>query len=229
MIADKKEFYSGLGMMAGFFLILIFIFLPLFNGKNGIDFLDNLFNSISKQSAYYIPGLKKDVAGPLEGKTIAVTLELANETQARESVPLFTMVGATAVATGATLRVEGDMGKILGNCLEDSDALFYNRADVLKAKYGIDGKTVLYDWWLCLKAMNKTLNAQKQFKLAKADYTVMTKAVECAYNYYKVVPLKMADCWGVAAFALIFYVCYTLWYGFAILFLFEGWGLKISH
>ena len=29
--------------------------------------------------------------------------------------------------------------------------------------------------------------------------------------------------------SLIFYVIYTVWFGFAILYLFEGWGLGLSH
>jgi hypothetical protein len=33
----------------------------------------------------------------------------------------------------------------------------------------------------------------------------------------------------VSLAALVGYVLYTIWYGFAILFLFEGWGLKLSH
>jgi hypothetical protein len=28
---------------------------------------------------------------------------------------------------------------------------------------------------------------------------------------------------------LIFYVVYTLWYGFAIMYMFEGWGLQLEH
>ncbi len=229
MIARKKEFYGGLGMMAGFVLIFVFIFLPLFNGKNGIDFLDNLFNSISKQSAYFIPALEKNIAGSLSDKKIAVTLELPDEKAARQSIPLFTAAGATAAADGTSLRVEGEMKGILANCLKDADALFHNRSDAMRTKYAMDGRVVLYNWWLCLKAMGKALNAQGEFKLAKTNNAVMTRAVECAYNYYKVVPQNMIDCWGVATFALVFYVCYTLWYGYAILFLFEGWGLKISH
>jgi hypothetical protein len=30
-------------------------------------------------------------------------------------------------------------------------------------------------------------------------------------------------------FALAFYVVYTLWYGFGLMWLFEGLGLKIGH
>jgi hypothetical protein len=40
---------------------------------------------------------------------------------------------------------------------------------------------------------------------------------------------KIGDKWGIVFFSLAFYVIYTMWYGFSILFLFEGWGLKISH
>ncbi len=34
---------------------------------------------------------------------------------------------------------------------------------------------------------------------------------------------------GIVIFSLIFYVVYTLWYGFAIMFMFEGWGMRLEH
>jgi hypothetical protein len=34
---------------------------------------------------------------------------------------------------------------------------------------------------------------------------------------------------GVVVFSLVFYVIYTLWYGFAIMFIFEGWGMQLEH
>jgi len=27
----------------------------------------------------------------------------------------------------------------------------------------------------------------------------------------------------------VFYIAYTLWYGFALMYMIEGWGLRISH
>ena len=77
--------------------------------------------------------------------------------------------------------------------------------------------------------MQKALNKQERFADAKVVYTVMTRAVECSYNYYKIVPDHITDRMGTVIFALAFYVVYTLWYGYAILFIFEGWGLQISH
>ncbi len=55
MIAHKKEFYGGAGMMVAFIVILITIFMPIFNGQNGLNYLDALFNSISNCSFYSIP------------------------------------------------------------------------------------------------------------------------------------------------------------------------------
>jgi len=43
-----------------------------------------------------------------------------------------------------------------------------------------------------------------------------------------VVPEQIRDKAGIVIFSLVFYVVYTIWYGFGILFIFEGWGLKIS-
>ncbi len=77
--------------------------------------------------------------------------------------------------------------------------------------------------------MESDLKHQKKFKEAKVVSVVVQKAVELGYNYYKVEPQKIGDKIGVVLFSLIFYVAYTMWYGFSILFMFEGWGLKLEH
>ena len=77
--------------------------------------------------------------------------------------------------------------------------------------------------------MQKGLNKQKNFKEAKVVALVQKRALEPSYNYYTVEPQKIGDRWGTVFFSLLFYVVYTLWYGFAMLFMFEGWGLKLGH
>jgi hypothetical protein len=96
-------------------------------------------------------------------------------------------------------------------------------------KYGYEEKRVLYHWWKAFEEMDKSLKKQKRFKEAKIVSLVEKKAIESSYNYYKVEPQSIGDRWGTVVFSLIFYVVYTLWYGFAILFMFEGWGLKLGH
>ena len=228
MIENKKEFYGGFGMMAAFVVVLIIIFSPVFAGQNGLEYLDSLYNSISKGSAYYIPKVKKETEEFI-GNSVTVTLKMADETQAKQTAPLFSQGGASVNTTGAEVKVTGDLGKILENCLTDTDYMYHNDAEKVSGKYGYDERQVLYNWWKAAKAMDKDLKKQKLFKEAKVVALVVKKAVESSYNYYKIEPQKIGDRIGVVIFSLIFYVVYTLWYGFAIMFMFEGWGMKLSH
>ncbi|MBW2647311.1 MAG: hypothetical protein JRE23_14275, partial [Deltaproteobacteria bacterium] len=118
---------------------------------------------------------------------------------------------------------------ILTNCLADSDLMYHNDGQTLADKYGYDEQRVLYNWWKALKLVEEDLKKQSKFEEAKIVATVGTKAVETCYNYYKIDPQKIGDRFGVVIFSLVFYVGYTMWYGFAILFMFEGWGLRLEH
>jgi hypothetical protein len=228
MIANKKTFNLGLIMMVAFIVVLVVFFMPVFNGHNGLNYLDSLYNSISKGSAYYIPKLKQEVQ-PFDGKTVNVDLTMKTADQARQTAPLFQKAGATAEANGEKLKVSGDLGQILYGCLEDSDAMYYNDGQKVADKYGYGERQALFNWWSAINAMEKNLNQQKNFKAAKIAATVGKKAVEIAYNYYKIEPQKISDKYGVVIFSLVFYVVYTLWYGFAIMYMFEGWGLRLEH
>jgi len=228
MIANQKKFYSGAILLAVFTLVLIIIFLPVFKGQNGLSYLDSLYNSISKGSAYYIPKLKKE-AGEFSGRSITLTLNLADERRAGEIKPLFEKGGAGVELSGKVLKISGDLAAIIANCLADADDMFINSGDKVARKYGYDEKRVLYNWWLALNAADRDLKKQKKFYEAKFLTTVQQKAVECSYNYYRIEPQKISDKYGLVIFSLLFYVAYTLWYGFAIMNLFEGLGLRLEH
>jgi hypothetical protein len=131
--------------------------------------------------------------------------------------------------SGSTIQVAGDLGKILQNCLADADHMYLNDGQKVSSKYGYDEKRVLFNWWNAFKEMDKGLKKQKLFKEAKLVTAVKKKAVEPSYNYYNIEPQRIMDRLGIVIFSLIFYVVYTLWYGFAIMFMFEGWGVKLEH
>lgn len=228
MIANKKEFYGGFGMLVGFFVILTLIFSPIFKGQNGLEYFDDLYNSISKGSAYYIPKVKQETDA-FSGKSVNVAVEMADDAQTQQTAALFMKGGALVNVSGNRLKVEGDLGKILANCLADADHMYINDGQAVSAKYGYNEKQVLFNWWQALKAMDKDLKKQKQFEAAKAVNLVVNKAVETSYNYYQIEPQKISDRAGVVIFSLVFYVVYTLWYGFAIMYMFEGWGLRLEH
>ncbi len=228
MIASPKKFFGGLALMAAFGVVLVAMFLPLFDGRNALNYMDSLFNSVSKGSAYYVADLKVE-AEDRRGNTVAVTLAVANETQARQMADLLRAGGATVQVAEAELRVNGDLGGILGRALQDSDEMFANAGAGVRDRYGYEEKRVLFNWWTALQAMDEDLKRQSRFAEAAFVVKVKEKAVECAYNYYGIEPWKVSDKIGVVLFSLVFYVVYTVWYGYAIIFLLEGWGLTLSH
>ncbi|HCU68192.1 MAG TPA: hypothetical protein DGF30_02985 [Desulfomicrobium sp.] len=231
MIHNKKEFNGGLALLVLFFIVLFAMFQPLFDGHNAMAYLDNLYNSISKGSAYYVDNLKEE-AKSVAGYQVNVTMKMKSESQAADSVALITAAGATAEAKGKELTVSGDYVAILNACLEDSDKMYHNDGAALIAKYpvfaGKDERQALYNWNVILEGFDKGLKEQEAFAQAKVAFNINSKVVETAYNYYKVVPEQIKDKVGIVIFSLAFYVIYTMWYGFGILFVFEGWGLKIS-
>ena len=228
MIANKKIFYLGFGLIVIFTIVLVILFMPVFGGQNALENLDMLYNSISKGSAYYIPKAKK-AAQPLHGTQISVDLKLDSDKQAGQIAALFEKGGALVEVSGANLKVTGDLGQILENSLKDADYMYHNDGKSVSEKYGISEKQALYNWWNALKALDFALKKQKKFEAATVVDLIQKKAVETAYNYYGIEPQKITDRFGIVTFSLIFYVVYTLWYGFAIMYMFEGWGLRLEH
>ncbi|VBB46220.1 conserved hypothetical protein [uncultured Desulfatiglans sp.] len=228
MSTQKSNLTKGLVMMVTFFIVLGIFFSPVFNGHNGLEYLDSLYNSISKGSAYYIPKVK-ETSDKFIGTTVDLALETADEQTAGQTALLFQAAGAETAVEGASLNVKGDLGRIMEKCLDDADAMYHNDGAKVAGKYGYEEKLALYNWYRALKEMNTDLTKQKAFKAAEAVDLVRQKAVEASYNYYGIQPQKIGDRVGVVIFSLVFYVIYTVWYGFGILYLFEGLGLKFGH
>jgi hypothetical protein len=228
MIVDPRKFFGGLALMTAFAVVLVAMFLPVFEGRNALDTMDSLFNSVSKGSAYYVAELRAE-AEDRRGNAVAMTLDVANETQAGQVAELFRAAGATVEVAEAELRVSGDLGGILESALQDSDEMFANAGASVRDRYGYEERRGLFNWWTALGAMEEDLKRHDRFAEAAFVAKVKEKAVECAYNYYGIEPSRVSDKIGLVLFSLVFYVVYTVWYGYAIIFLLEGWGFTLSH
>ena len=226
LIKNPKSFVKGTVMAAVFFVILVLMFLPIFNGDNAFRAADKLFNTISKGSTYYIPMLKTLTAGSGDGRIDGV-LKLQEGTKAEVST-VFAGVGADISDDNDGLRVSIGLAKLFSAVLEDADDMFHNRGEAVRERYGLEEKAVLYAWWNGLKGVERRLNTEKRFQEAKIVAEVLDRGVAVGYNYYKVAPQKATDRWFILTFALVFYVFYTLWWGFSIFFLFEGIGLQLT-
>ncbi|MFZ7125905.1 MAG: hypothetical protein ACOWWM_07090 [Desulfobacterales bacterium] len=229
MIADKKIFFTGAVLLAGFLAVLFTMFMPIFGGgHNALNYLDNLYNSISKGSAYYIQGLQTDNKAYF-GREVDVSFKAASGAQAENTAKLFWKAGAAAEVNGDELSVRGDLGRILSASLEDADLMFYNQGEAVRAKYDYDARQAIYNWWTALKGMDRELTKQKRFEDAKFVASVQARAVECAYNYFGIEPQKIGDKMWIVVLSLGFYVIYTLWFGYSIMFMFQGWGMDLEH
>ena len=87
----------------------------------------------------------------------------------------------------------------------------------------------MFDWWNTLSTMEKSFTKQEKFSESTTIYKAKTKAVETAYNYYGIEAQSIKDKLVIVVLSLAGYVVYTMWFGFSILFMFEGWGLKLEH
>jgi hypothetical protein len=214
--------------MAAFIVVLAVLFMPLADGRNAMDYLDSLYNSISKDSAYHIQEVKEEVAA-LGGRPVSLKLAMESEELASGAAAIMRRNGAEVEVAGTEIMVECDLTAILTACLDDADDMFRNDDGRVASAYGRNGKLVLFQWWKALKAMDKALKREGSFDDAKIVNAVVDKGLECAYNYYGIEPVEISDKLGVVILSLAFYVFYTVWYGYAIIMIFEGCGLRLSH
>ncbi|MCG8530689.1 MAG: hypothetical protein MI749_08495 [Desulfovibrionales bacterium] len=226
LVVHKKEFTIGFLMTIGFVAVLIVMFSPISGGKNAFELSDELFNSISKGSTYHIEHLQEQVE-TTSFASMNVYLDMKTPELAQQAATILNNSAHVAVE-GSRIHVQGALQAILDQALTDSDQMFYNHDAELSAAYGISGKKALFIWWNVLTKAEKELKQQAFFTEAKAVHSVITKGVEVGYNYFGIVPERASDAAGVLSASLIFYVAYTLWWGFAIFFLVEGMGLSIG-
>jgi hypothetical protein len=136
--------------------------------------------------------------------------------------------GAQVGAEGQAVTLSGDLGKILSSVLKDSDAMFKNDSQSVAARHGMDGREVLALQWNVLNKMDKELKKQKKIEESNVVNSVLRKGIEPSYNFYGIEAQRVADKAFTMIFLLVFYVVYTMWWGFAIFYMFEGMGLSMK-
>lgn len=228
LIRNKKTMNIGLVLGLTFFVVLALIFSPVFGGgKNGLEYSDELFNKLAKGSSYFVPKLTAGLK-EIEKEELTVNVKMESPEQAARAVRIFASVAPDTTSKGAELRIKGNLAKLLGAVLRDSSSMYYNKGGEVRERYGIDEKEVMAAWWGALRSAVKELQKSKNTLQANVISEVMKKGIEPAYNFYKIEPRSVVEKAFTAAGLLLFYVTYTLWWGFAIFYLFDGLGLGMK-
>lgn len=227
LIKDKKLFSIGVVMAVSFFVLFLIIMSPLFDGKNGLEYADDLFNKLSKGSAYYVPKVAESNKKFI-GKMFNITIRLEDAKDA-EQIDRFQRLmeknNFSVIVQGQIISISGDVGLFLQAAIRDANYMYMNDGEKLRSLYGYDEKRALKDWWVLLSKVDKALQLKGEFDSASMVNEVNKKLVETSYNYYGIESQKVTEKMGVMTGLLVFYVLYTMWWGYALYNLFEGLGL----
>ncbi|RJQ45282.1 MAG: hypothetical protein C4534_05160 [Gaiellales bacterium] len=216
-------------MLISFSAVLVFIFLPVFDGKNTLDEVDDLFNRVSKSSSDKLEDIEEEAQENV-GTEVSFTATADDAAQAERIVALMSDAGAQASAQDKKVDVSGDIGEIMLAATDLSRQAFDNESmEVTADKTGKEKPVPLYDWFTAIDTGQKDLQSAGEFDNQKLFLELSEKAIEPAYNYYGIEESSPSSEAIAITVALIGYVIYTLWYGFAILFMFEGYGIKLEH
>jgi len=236
IVRNKKTFGMGAVFAISFLVVLFMIFSPVFGGKNGLQFADDSFNRLSKGSSYFIPKVTKSNEKFI-GRMFAASIKVdkpedkAGEAEKRAAniAKVFTAAGAKVEVNASTVKIEGDLGKVLASALQDSDDMYKNQGEKIRARYATDDEKKMFrQWHNALAKINKEFQKEKKIEESKMVSDVMKKAIEPAYNFYKVEGEKVVDHAGMLSGLLVFYVAYTMWCGYSIFYMFDGLGLSMK-
>jgi hypothetical protein len=229
LIMHKRKAFAGLLLGVSFFAVLALFFAPVFKGQSGLKVSDHLFNRLAKGSSYFVPQLQSEIAG-FENQEVAFDVELESAERAGQAKHILSRVAPDTATEGAVLMVKGNLGKLLGTALQDCKVMYLNNGDKLGEKYGMDAKDSIVIWHQVLNGAANALQRGKGKNIAQSKIVlaVVTKGLEPAYNFYGIQPDSVRNRAGITAFLLVFYLAYTLWWGFGIYFLFEGCGFAMT-
>lgn len=228
LIRHKGTTWIGLLLSVSFLGVLVLIFSPVFGqGRNGLQFSDQLFNKLAKGSSYFVPELVAQLKG-VEKQKLAVSIEMKDANEAARALKIFSRPAPETTAQGAVLNVRGNLAKLLGAVVQDSSSMYFNKGGEIREKYGMDEREVMLIWHHSLNLAAKELQKNMSIAQAKMILDVVARGIEPAYNFYQVEPEGIGDKALLATSLLVFYLVYTLWWGFAIFFLFDGIGLSMT-
>lgn len=228
MVKHGKTFMIGMLLLISFLGIYVYMMSPSFgNGRNGLQYADDMFNSLSKGSAYFIKEESKK-AEKQAGNNIDVTIKASDKAEAEKWGKLYSVAGAAVKVDDVKVSIKGDLGKIMNETLADCDAMYNNQGDKVSDKYGYEAREATYAWYNSYKKIDSELKNQQRFKESAAINNMMKKGIEPAYNYYRIEIKHVKDNAGVVTFMLVFYLVYTMWYGFSIYYLCDGFGITMT-
>jgi len=247
-VTNKSAFGKGMALLVSFTAVFVLIMSPLMkdskgNPQNGLDYADEFFNKLSKNSSDYFDQVK-EAAAKQKGKQLAMAVTIAKPDPKDEPDPAKQQVKANAdaqaiakafQAAGATVEVKenvlnlkADLGAMLDFATAKSMKVFAVVGPEAEKPENVADRKMLKDLWKGFGAIIKPLQKDGKVAEAKSIDTVMKKGIEPAYNFFGIPGEPVSKNIFLLTFLLAFYVVYTMWYGYGIFFTFEGIGMSMK-
>ncbi|MFZ5427522.1 MAG: hypothetical protein ACOZEN_11140 [Thermodesulfobacteriota bacterium] len=246
-VTNKSAFGKGMMLLVSFSAIFILIMSPMMkdhngNPQTGLEYADEFFNKLSKNSADYFDQVNEAVAKQ-KGKQIAVTAstkidlkahgdqakaqEAANK-QAQTAAKALQAAGAQVEVKENSFTVKADLQALLEYSTKTSHAVFKVVGKAADEQANVQARATLKGLWTAFEAMQKPLQKDGKVAEAKAIDIVMKKGIEPAYNFYGISGEPVSKNIFLLTGLLAFYVIYTMWYGYGIFYTFEGLGMSMK-
>lgn len=228
IVRDKRKFWiGGIGLII-FFVLFAFWSTLMIDHKAALEWADDLFNQLAKSSAYQIPLALKKAKG-FEGILVDLSVNLTWPDADKKVTKIMATNGIDAYAIGdGRVRIKSDLGLLSQAAITDAGLLFGGRERELQDKYGLSGREVIYYWWTTFDDLVRRYVQLN--RPSEADFTkfMMTRVLEPSYNFVGIRPRDISENVSTVVLLLAFYILFTIWYGFSIMYLFEGIGITAT-
>ena len=228
LIVNPKKFRLGVSGLIIFFIVLVLGFTPILDGQTVLLRADNLFNRLAKNSADYIPDGEKK-ADKFIGQAIDISITPREFAEDVKISQLVTRNGQKSkIISDGRIRITGDLGLIAKAAAVDARLAFENKNQQLKDKYGIKSEEVIYSWWIIFDGLTRRYIQENNAGVADFTKYIASKVLEPSYNFRNIEAARSNDVVIPIVLLLLFYILYTIWYGFSIMYLFEGFGISAT-
>ncbi len=231
LIVKPKKFFIGLTGLVIFAVVFFAVMLPTSSGKSSLESVDGTFNSVAKDSISIqnFGEVEKNI--PDFAGTI---IEFRIPAKAAEATAIKNVLSKNNVQCDILpddrINIVGDLASLSQAAFDDSKLAYENKGAALTSKYGKEPKEIMYSWWLVYDGISKRYTQSSDIPNAglNAAFTksMNLKVIEPSFNFFGIEAKSMKSDPLPIILLLLAYVLYTVWYGFSIMFIFEGFGIS---
>lgn len=228
LVRHPAKFRAGVAGLCAFAVVMLVAFRPVGGHRTALDWADNLFNRLAKNSANFLDEIEKKARG-FRGVGVDLGVRARDVWEPRKAVAVAASRGIEAKALpDGRVRINGDLGTIAEAAIADARVMFDNGRHALSDSRGIESTEVVYYWWTVFQGLTRRYVQEGEGREAAFTKLVMTKALEPAFNFRGIDAAGIGSAAVPAVALLVGYVIFTLWYGVSIFLIFEGLGISAS-